>query len=332
MTNTFKNFTEEKEVFMTYNVKRELEALSQNMIQRKQGTKFKTAEDKVFFLAHVHDEFLKKNQKEPQKITTAKLLLESPEVQEQLVSLAGLSRFRSLSSEKYVAPAGAGLDAGESSKAMRKGAVALFDMTHHRTDHLDSLQSSIKAYAAHYGIKNPGDAMMLSNGNKYDKPFLNELRTLMDPYLIDRATKAFLAKAAIEANKEETKITGLNKLFGAFKRADGLSLDNKAVAEIENTKNRIFEKGVRSLQIEDLKEIALKGASLQQDQLEKKSMETVKSVSMLTKFGNTVGNILTKAFLELPSAEFISTTSLAQKAVAQISRTTNPQQQHAYGV
>jgi hypothetical protein len=331
MTSTYKNFTEEKEIFATYNVKRELGDLSQQMIQRKQGNKLQSTEDKVIFLAFVHDEFLKKNSKDPQKVTTAKLLLESPEVQEQLVALAGVSRVRSLSTQKPEIPAGTNLEAGDINKVMRKGAIALFDMTHHRTDHLESLQNSIKAYAAHYGIKNPGDAMMLSNGNKYDKAFLAELRTLMDPYLTDRATKVFLSKSAIEANKEETRNSGISKLLSVFKSSEGLALDNKAVAEIENTKNRFFEKGVRSLQMDDLKEIAIKGASLQQDQLEKRSQESVKTVGMLTKVGNAIGGFLTKSFLDLPSAEFISNVSLAKQAAAQISRSTN-EQQHVYGL
>jgi len=325
----YQHITDSKAISSVHEAQNKLYNLARESFFRDKSNKLETEQDQSVMLQAVFKSFKDKYQ-DKEYFKDGNQLFESPDFQKQLVTQAKIGKqLRNSNSEKVEA-----LLQQDSSRihALRSAVNhSILELTHHRGDIVKNMQKEILQVSANWGYSNQKDAAAITNSPQFESIIKTELRSMMDATLTLRASQALLGKNVhlLATNNDQTKqasIAGnIKDLFGIMSKTEGKSeqkLDeSKLIREMENHKNRDFDRMFKSVGIDEIRNTALNAVKIVEGKNKKMeagvSQET--KPSLLDRVTEISSKLLNSAFNKLIDVKFddkqLEKTAVLAKAV-----------------
>jgi hypothetical protein len=347
----YQHLTDLKTISSVTEAQNKLYTIARESYFRDKTNKLETAQDHSIMLQSVFKVFKEKHQ-DKEYFQDGKQLFESPDFEKQLITQAKIGKHtRGLNldnSDKL----GQLLKQDTERISGLKSAVnhSILELTHHRGDIVQNMQKEILQVSANWGYSNQKDTVHVVNSPQFETKMRTELRSMMDATLTLRASQALLGKNVhalvknINPEKESSIGENIKNLFGILTKTENKAekpIDqNQLLREMENHKNRDFDRMFKSVRIEDIKSAALNAVKIVNDRnknLQQNTSQENKKDSFLDKLTmisskllNTVANELLNVRMDEQQNE--KTNILKQAVVASKAIMSQPEATMSYGL
>ena len=266
----YQHLTDSKTISSVHEAQNKLYTLARESFFRDKTNKLETEQDQSLMLQSVFKSFKDKYQSK-EFFKDGNHLFESPDFQKQLVTQAKIGRLTK-------GPMMDKLDVVLKEDNERLNSLkstlnhSILELTHHRGDIVKNMQKEILQVSANWGYSNQKDAAHIANSSQFESKMRTELRSMLDATLTLRASQALLGKNvhALVTNQDQAKepsiMGNIKDLFGMVSKTANKSEpkmdESKLIREMENHKNRDFDRMFKSVSIDEIRSTALNAVKI----------------------------------------------------------------------